>query len=71
MPAILPAHHRRVTTNTTAESAGANLPEPYRVAPDTWVVPEIVRATPDAVVAVNSMVIAGAEPVGGDTGNEL
>lgn len=49
----------------------ANIPEPYRVAPDTWVIPEIVQATPDAVVAINSMVIAGAEPVIVDTGNEL
>ena len=49
----------------------ADLRDPYRVAPDTWVIPEIVEAAPGAVVALNSMVIAGAEPVIVDTGNEL
>jgi flavorubredoxin len=68
---VLPPHHRRMTTNTTSDPVRANMPQPYRVAPDTWVIPEIVQATPDAVVAVNSMVIAGAEPVIVDTGNEL
>src|SRR5205085_2842652 len=44
---------------------------PYRIAPDTWVVPELVAAEPGTVVPLNSMVIAGAEPVIVDTGNEL
>ena len=67
-PAVLP-HYLGMTT--TSQLARANIPEPYRIAPDTWVIPEIVQATPDAVVAINSMVIAGAEPVIVDTGNEL
>ncbi len=47
------------------------LHDPYRIAPDTWVIPEIVPAGPGTVVPVNSMVITGAEPVIVDTGNEL
>ncbi|MDP8992823.1 MAG: MBL fold metallo-hydrolase [Actinomycetota bacterium] len=47
------------------------LHQPYRVAPDTWVIPETVPAAPGTVVPVNSMVITGAEPVIVDTGNEL
>jgi flavorubredoxin len=52
-------------------STPGNLPEPYQVAPDTWVIPELVPAAPDTLVPLNSMVIAGAEPVIVDTGNEL
>ena len=44
---------------------------PYRVGPDTYVIPELVAGPPGAFVAVNSMVIAGKEPVIVDTGNEL
>lgn len=44
---------------------------PYRVAPDTYVIPELVPGPPGAYVALNSMVITGAEPVIVDTGNEL
>jgi flavorubredoxin len=57
-----------MTTHTTSR---ANIPDPYRIAPDTWVIPEIVEAAPGAFVAINSMVIAGTEPVIVDTGNEL
>lgn len=46
-------------------------PPPYRVAPDTWVVPELFPAGPDAYVAINSAVITGAEPVLIDTGTAL
>ncbi len=45
--------------------------DPYRIAPETWVIPEILPAAPGTVVPVNSMVITGAEPVIVDTGNEL
>ena len=41
------------------------------VAPDTWVIPELVPGPPGTVVPLNSMVITGAEPVIVDTGNEL
>jgi flavorubredoxin len=53
-----------MTTDTLA-------PPPYRVAPDTWVVPELFPAGPDAFVPINSAVIAGAEPVVVDTGTAL
>jgi flavorubredoxin len=49
----------------------ADMPAPYRIAPDTWVIPELVAGPPDTVVPLNSMVITGAEPVIVDTGNEL
>src|SRR5262245_49320461 len=62
---------RRMNDATSSHPAGANMPDPYRIARDTWVIPEIVQAAPDAVVPMNSMVIAGAEPVIVDTGNEL
>jgi flavorubredoxin len=45
--------------------------EPYLIAPDTYVIPELVEAQPGTVVPLNSMVITGAEPVIVDTGNEL
>jgi glyoxylase-like metal-dependent hydrolase (beta-lactamase superfamily II) len=44
---------------------------PYRVASDTYVIPELVAGPPGTFVALNSMVIAGKEPVIVDTGNEL
>jgi len=47
------------------------LHDPYRIAPDTWVIPEVLPAAPGTVVPVNSLVIKGAEPVIVDTGNEL
>jgi flavorubredoxin len=51
--------------------APADIRDPYRVAPDTWVIPEIVPGPPGSVVALNSMIITAAEPVIVDTGNEL
>ncbi len=44
---------------------------PYQVAPDTYVIPELVPGPPGAYVSLNSMVISGAEPIIVDTGNEL
>jgi flavorubredoxin len=41
------------------------------VAPDTYVIPELVAGPPGTYVPLNSMVITGAEPVIVDTGNEL
>ena len=52
-------------------STPADIREPYRVAPDTWVIPEIVPGPPGTIVALNSMVITAREPVIVDTGNEL
>jgi flavorubredoxin len=46
-------------------------PNPYRVADDTWIIPELFPAGPDAFIAVNSAVILGAEPVIVDTGTKL
>jgi hypothetical protein len=42
--------------------------DPYRIATDTWIIPQIVPAGPGVLASVNSMVIAGAEPVLVDTG---
>jgi flavorubredoxin len=41
---------------------------PYRVADDTWVIPQLVEAPPVGYVFFNSMVITGREPVVVDTG---
>ena len=46
----------------------ADMPAPYRIAPDTWVIPELVAGPPDTVVPLNSMVIRGPEPIVVDTG---
>ncbi len=56
---------------TTSTRTPADMQEPYRIAPDTWVISEIVAGPPGTFVPLNSMVIAGAEPVIVDTGNEL
>ena len=58
-----------MNSTTTAFPLGVNAP--YRVAPDTYVIPELVAGPPGTYVALNSMVITGAEPVIVDTGNEL
>jgi len=42
--------------------------DPYRIAPDTWVIPHLVQAGPDSLASLNSLVIAGSEPVIVDTG---
>lgn len=52
-------------------NATADIREPYRIAPDTWVIPEIVPGPPGTIVSLNSMVITAEEPVIVDTGNEL
>lgn len=44
---------------------------PYRVGPDTHVIPEFVAGPDGAFIPLNSMVITGAEPIIVDTGNEL
>ncbi len=41
---------------------------PYRVATDTWLVPNLAPAGPDVFLPVNSMVILGQEPIVVDTG---
>jgi flavorubredoxin len=55
----------------TAPTSATGVHAPYRVAPDTYVIPELVPGPPGTFVALNSMVITGAEPVIVDTGNEL
>lgn len=42
--------------------------QPYQVAPETYVIPQLLEAPPIGLVYVNSMVITGAEPVLVDTG---
>ena len=60
-------------SHTSNHTGVADVRDPYRIAPDTWVIPELVPGPPgtDTVIPLNSMVIAGAEPVIVDTGNEL
>ncbi len=41
---------------------------PMRIAPDTYLIPNLFPAGPEEFVPVNSMVITGAEPVVVDTG---
>ena len=42
--------------------------DPYRIATDTWIIPQIEPAGPGRFVSINSMVITAAEPVIVDTG---
>jgi flavorubredoxin len=68
-----------MTTNSTTTTppisnhadVRTGIRQPYRIAPDTWVISELVPAMPGTVVPLNSMVITAAEPVIVDTGNEL
>ncbi len=48
--------------------SSAPLTSPHLIAADTWLIPNLVAADPTSYVAVNSMVIRGAEPVIVDTG---
>lgn len=41
---------------------------PHPIAPDTWLIPNLVAAEPGTYLGVNSMVIRGAEPIIIDTG---
>ena len=51
--------------------ANAPLLDPYRVTDDTWIIPQLFTAGPDALIAVNSMIITGSEPTIVDTGGAL
>ena len=42
--------------------------EPYLVAADTHVIPQLVPAPPIGLVYINSLVITGSEPILVDTG---
>lgn len=44
---------------------------PYRIAGDTWLIPNLVPGGPGAYVGMNSMVIRGEQPVVVDTGTPL
>jgi flavorubredoxin len=44
---------------------------PYRITDDTWLIPHLIPAGPDACLGMNSMVIRGLEPVVVDTGAPL
>jgi flavorubredoxin len=52
-------------------NSSADVRQPYQVAADTWVIPELVPGPPGTVVALNSMIITAEEPVIVDTGNQL
>jgi flavorubredoxin len=51
----------------------AAVPEtaPHHIADDTWLIPNIIPAGPDAFLGMNSMVIRGEQPVVVDTGTPL
>jgi flavorubredoxin len=53
---------------TTPEGIFAPKVEPYKVAPETYVIPQLLEAPPIGMFYVNSMVITGSEPVLVDTG---
>lgn len=54
----------------TSSHRGPAVPDvaPYRITPDTWLIPNFAPAGPDMLLPVNSMVILGKEPVVVDTG---
>ena len=58
-------------TTTSATTATTATQDPYRIAPDTWVIPEPLYAGDLGFVTINSLLIAGAEPVIVDTGTAL
>ena len=68
---MLRATVRALLDGEVVRPATADIRDPYRVAPDTWVSPEIVPGPLGTIVPLNSMVITAAEPVIVDTGNEL
>lgn len=51
--------------------ADAPATRPHRIAPDTWLIPNLAPAGPGLYLPVNSMVIRGREPVIVDTGAPL
>ncbi|ELS54831.1 MBL fold metallo-hydrolase [Streptomyces viridochromogenes] len=53
---------------STAEGIFEPKVEPYRIAPETYVIPQLLEAPPVGMFYVNSMVITGTEPVLVDTG---
>lgn len=65
-------HHADMDTHTRPSPLPSSIAaDPYRVAPDTWVIPEVFPAAPGIFVPINSLVIAGREPVIVDTGTHL
>ena len=42
--------------------------DPYTISADTWIIPQIEPAGPGVLASINSMLIAGREPVVVDTG---
>jgi flavorubredoxin len=58
---------------STGEALAPALPavEPYRIGPDTYLIPNLVAAEPGTFVMVNSMVILAEEPIIVDTGAPL
>ena len=51
-----------MTTTTTIPTT------PYRIADETYLIPNLVPAGPDVYLAVNSVVIRGEQPIVVDTG---
>ena len=60
-----------LTASHEATTSPNGVRAPYRVAPDTYIIPELVPGPPGTFVTLNSMVITGEQPIVVDTGNEL
>jgi flavorubredoxin len=60
-------------SRTEGDAMDAAIPTtpPYRVAADTWLIPNLIPAAPGAYLGMNSIVIRGAEPVVVDTSTPL
>ena len=60
-----------MTTTEPGTAPAEPVARPQRIAEDTWLIPNLVPAGPDAYLFVNSLVILAEEPVVVDTGAPL
>ena len=59
------------TTDITSAAPLMRTTAPYKIAEETYLIPNVIPAGPDVVVGMNSMLIRGKEPVVVDTGTPL
>src|SRR5437588_2580194 len=67
--AVLPENHGVSTPHPRREEMTTE--QPYKVAKDTWVIPELFPAPMVGNLYINTMVITGEQPVIVDTGSAL
>jgi flavorubredoxin len=60
-----------MTTTEAPSTPKVPVPEPYRIADDTFLIPNLVPAEPGTFVSVHTLVIRAQEPVVVDTGAPL